>query len=103
MNVLYLVRYTAEATLISRRTVANIHKDFIYCDGQLLSPLKLYTVTVSPIQINPDSLDKEVIRKRCSWLLLKERISYSLYSAGKARCISWREILLVESPPGSGV
>ena len=57
-NVLDL---TAQATGVSRRTIARIQKEFISCDSQLLTPLKRYVA--SCIRVNPDSFDKEVIRR----------------------------------------
>ncbi len=41
---------TAQATGISRRTVDRIHKEFLGCDGQFLTPVKWYTM--SRIRIN---------------------------------------------------
>ena len=38
-----------------------IHTEYLACDGQLLTPVKHYTV--SRIRVNPDSFDREVIRQ----------------------------------------
>ena len=54
-------RRTAEVTQLSRHTVDRIHKEYLACDGQLLTPVKRYIV--SRIRVNPDSFDREVIRR----------------------------------------
>lgn len=54
INRMAIVKRTAEATGLSERTVRNIHKESVASDGQLLTPVKRYTV--SRIRINPDSM-----------------------------------------------
>jgi len=56
-----VVKRTAEATGISERSVRDIHKAYLACDSHLLTPVKRYSV--SRIRINPDSFDREVIRR----------------------------------------
>ena len=51
INRMAVVKRTAEATGLSERTVQNIHKESVATDGQLLTPVKRYTV--SRIQVNP--------------------------------------------------
>ena len=50
----------AEATGLSERTVRDIHKEHVACDGQLLTPVKRYTA--SQVRINLDTFDREAIR-----------------------------------------
>ena len=52
---------TSEATGISRRTIDKIHREYLACDGQILTPMKRYAA--SRIRINPDSFDKAIIRR----------------------------------------
>ena len=54
-----VVKRTAEATGISERRVRDIHKKYVACDSQLLTPVKEYTV--SRIRVNPNAFDREVI------------------------------------------
>ena len=55
------MKRTAEATRLSERTIRDIHKEHVARDGQLLTPIKRYTT--SRIRINPDTFDKEAIRR----------------------------------------
>ena len=61
INCMAVVKRTAEATGLSEKTVRNIHKESVASDGQLLTPVKRYTV--SRIRVNPDSFDREAIRQ----------------------------------------
>ena len=56
-----VVKRTAEATGLSERTIRDIHKEHVARDGQLLTPVKRYTT--SQIRINPDTFDREAIRR----------------------------------------
>ena len=51
----------AEVTGLSERTIRDIHKEHVARDGQLLTPVKRYTT--SRIRINPDTFDREAIRR----------------------------------------
>ena len=56
-----VVKRTAEATELSEETIRTIHKEFIACDGQLLTPVKRYMA--SRIGVNLDAFDREAIRR----------------------------------------
>ena len=49
-----VVERTAEATGISVSSVRNIHSESIDCEGKLF---------MSRVRVNPDSFDREVIRR----------------------------------------
>ena len=61
INRMAVVKRTAEATRLSERTIRDIHKEHVAHDGQLLTPVKRYTT--SRIRINPDTFDREAIRR----------------------------------------
>ena len=61
INRMAVVKRTAEATGLSERTLRDIHKEHVARDGQLLTPVKRYTT--SRIRINPDTFDREAIRR----------------------------------------
>ena len=47
INRMAVVKRTAEATGLSKKTIWTIHKEFIACDGQLFTPVRLHqTVTM---------------------------------------------------------
>ena len=52
---------TAAATGVSTRIVHNIRKELVSHDGELLTLLKRYST--SRVRINPDSFDREAIRR----------------------------------------
>ena len=56
-----VLQRTAEATGIAKRTIYRIHKEVISRDGQLLTPVKRYTL--SRVRVNPNSFDRGVIRR----------------------------------------
>ena len=56
-----VVERTAEATGISVSSVRNIHSESIDCEGKLFTPVKRYAM--SRVRVNPDSFDREVIRR----------------------------------------
>ena len=58
---LSVVKRTAEATGLSLRTINQIHQEYVSHDGQFLTTVKRYGV--SQIRINPDSFDREIIRR----------------------------------------
>ena len=60
INRMAVVKRTAEATGLSERTIRDIHKEHVARDGQL-TPVKRYTT--SRIRINPDTFDREAIRR----------------------------------------
>lgn len=73
---------TAKATGISRRTVQRVHAKFIGGNGHFFTPVKLYSV--SRIRINPDSFDRDVIRRVVhGFYERKEYISNCFWCAGK--------------------
>ena len=47
--------------LVGARCILYIHKGHVARDGQLLNPAKRYTT--SRIRINPDTFDREAIRR----------------------------------------
>ena len=55
------VKRTTEATGLSLRTINRIHQEYISHDGQFMMPFKRYGV--SRIRINPNSFDREIIRR----------------------------------------
>ena len=59
INRIAVVTRTAEATRLLERTVCDMHKEHVAHDGQLLTPVKMYTA--SRILINPDTFDREAI------------------------------------------
>ena len=61
INRMAVMKRTAEATGLSERTIHDIHKKHVARDGQLLTPVKRYTT--SRIRINPDTFDREAIRR----------------------------------------
>ena len=61
INRMAVMKCTAEATGLSERTIRDIHKEHVAHDGQLLTPVKRYTT--SRIRINPDTFDREAIRR----------------------------------------
>ena len=61
INRMAVVKRTSEATGISERSIRDIHKEHVSRDSQLLTPIKRYSV--SRIRVNPDSFDREVIRR----------------------------------------
>ena len=61
INRMAVVKRTAEATGLSERTIRDIHKEHVARDGQLLTPVKRYTT--SRIRTNPDTFDREAIRR----------------------------------------
>ena len=58
---LSVVKRTTEATGLSLRTINRIHQEYISHDGQFMMPVKRYGV--SRIRINPNSFDREIIRR----------------------------------------
>ena len=56
-----VVLCTTNATGLSKATIKRIHKEYVDCDGQLLTPVKRYIA--SRIRVNPDSFDRAVIRR----------------------------------------
>ena len=56
-----VAKWTAAATGVSIRTVLNIRRECVSHDGEFLIPVKRYST--SRIRINPDSFDREVIRR----------------------------------------
>ena len=56
-----VVERTSAATGVSVRSVKYIHKELTSQDGTLLTPLKRYSA--SRVRINPDELDREIIRR----------------------------------------
>ena len=56
-----VVKRTAEATGISEGTVRDILNEYLACDSHLLTPAQRYSV--SRICINPESFDREEIRR----------------------------------------
>ena len=61
INRIAVVKRTADATGLSEKTIQTIHKEFIACDGQLLTPVKRYMAC--RIRQNPDTFDREAIRR----------------------------------------
>ena len=55
------MKRTAEATGVSERSIRDIHKQCITQESQLLTPVKRYSI--SRIRINPDTFDREAIRR----------------------------------------
>ena len=63
INWMAVVKRMAKTTGLSEKTIRTIHKEFVACDGQLLTPVKRYMA--SHIRVNPDTFDREAIR----WLV----------------------------------
>ena len=61
INRMAVVKCTSEATGISERSIRAIHNEQVARDSQLLTPVKRYSV--SWIRVNPDSFDREDIRR----------------------------------------
>ena len=61
INRMAVVKRTADATGLSEKTIQTIHKKFIACDGQFLTPVKRYMAC--RIRQNPDAFNREAIRR----------------------------------------
>ena len=102
INRMAVAKRTAEATRLSERTVRDIHKEHVARDGQVLTPVKRYTA--SRIRINPDTFDREAIRRLVHAFYIRRKyptIAAVLEKAGV--WLSRRQILPLESTKRNGV
>ena len=87
----------------------NIHSEFIDCEGKFFTPIKRFAMSrvsaMSRVRVNPDSFDREVIRRAVHAFYEKKEyptLSCILMKV-KEDCISRRKILSVEDTEGDGL